>query len=193
MTSNRITMQVVGLRDLDQALRLMLPTMEQERVILRALHDGARLITEEARRRAPVLKADGLKPVRTSVKRGREGRGTRTPIYGTKWRERGALRSGITQHTDIHNYSTVLVRVRNRGYIFGPGSRNADSAKAGNPNYWWLVEFGTSRTRPQPFLYPAFEAKKEEATRAIQVSLLRGTFAVGRQLGFDVRGWAEAA
>lgn len=191
MADNRITMKVVGLRELDQALRLMLPTMERERVILRALHDGARPITAEAKRRAPILKQN---TVSTARRPQRGGRGTeRAKPSRITWRVPGALRNAITQHTDRHSYSTVLVRVRNRGYIFAPGARNADSAKAGNPNYWWLVEFGTSRTRPQPFLYPAFEAKKEEAARAIQVSLLRGVFAVGRQLGFDVRGWAEAA
>lgn len=188
MSGPIVKMEVKGLRELDYALREMLPAMERERVIVRALHDGARPITAEARRLAPVLSEENLRIV------GRKpGRGRARPYYGTTQRVKGALRAGITQHTDRHAYSTVLVRVRNRGYIFGPGARNADAAKAGNPNYWWLVEFGTSRARGQPFLYPAFEAKKEEATRAIQISLLRGMFAVGKSLGFDVRGWADAA
>lgn len=189
MSKPVISMEVKGLRELDYALRAMLPTMERERVILRALHDGARPITAEARRRAPVLKDTNLRIV--SQKTTRSGR--TKPYYGTTQRVKGALRAGITQHTDRHNYSTVRIRVRNRGYIFGPGARNADAAKAGNPNYWWLVHFGTSKMPGNPFLYGAFEAKKIEAARAIQVSLLRGVFAVGRSLGFDVRGWAEAA
>lgn len=189
MADNRVTMKVVGLRELDQALRLMLPTMERERVILRALHDGARPITAEAKRRAPTLKQN---TVSTARRPQRSGRGTeRAKPSRITWRVPGALRNAITQHTDRHSYSTVLVRVRTRGYLFKPGARSSEFAD--NPAWWWLVEFGTSRTRPQPFLYPAFEAKKEEAARAIQVSLLRGVFAVGRQLGFNVRGWAEAA
>lgn len=188
MSKPVITVEVKGLRELDYALRAMLPTMERERVILRALHDGARLIAAEARRRAPVLKNENQRIVARKPTRGQS-----KPYYGTTQRVRGALKAGITQHTDKHHYSTVLVRVRNRGYIFGERARNVDAARAGNPNYWWLVEFGTSRAKAQPFLYPAFEAKKEEAVRAIQLSLLRGVFAVGRSLGFDVRGWAEAA
>lgn len=183
---NVVRMEFKGGRELDAALRMMLPTMERERVILRALHDGARPITAEAKRRAPVLREDrGPNARQAPSKRGR----TR-PNYGPKNRVAGALRAGITQHTDRNHYSTVNVRVRNRGYIFGPGAGNADAGKAGNPNYWWLVHFGTSKMKGIPFLYDAFDAKKEEATRAIQLSLLRGVFAVGRSLGFDVRDWA---
>lgn len=183
--TNRVIVEALGVREVDRALRLILPDMERGRVILRALHDGARPITEEARRRAPVLQDNGTLRV--------QSRGGSKPYYGTSNRVRGALRSGITQHTDRNNYSTVRVRVRNRGYIFGPGARNSDLAKAGNANYWWLVHFGTSKMKGNPFLYDAFEAKKHEALQKIQVSMLRGLFAVGRQLGFDVRSWADAA
>lgn len=187
-SSNRVTLEVKGLRDLDHALRLMLPTMERERVILRALHDGARPITAEARRRAPVLQERGVGAAQPPTNRG--GRVDRArPIRGIRWRVPGALRSAITQHADRHNYSTVLVRVRSKGYLFEAGARSRDFAD--NPSWWWLVEFGTSKMKPQPFLYPAFEAKKEEATRAIQLSLLRGVFAVGKSLGFDVKDWTE--
>lgn len=181
-----MTVEALGVREVDRALRMMLPEMERERFILRALHDGARPITDEAQRRAPVLQDDGKLRV---LSRG----GRSKPYYGTRYRVRGALKSGITQHTDRHHYSTVRVRVRNRGYIFGPGARNADAARAGNPNYWWLVHFGTSKQRANPFLYDAFEAKKGEALRNIQKSMLRGLFVVGRSLGFDVSGWADAA
>jgi HK97 gp10 family phage protein len=33
--------------------------------------------------------------------------------------------------------------------------------------YWRFLEFGTSKMPPHPFLRPAFEAKKEEAVKAI--------------------------
>lgn len=190
MAGVKIKAEVKGLRELDFALRAMLPTIERERVIVRALHDGARPITAEARRRAPVLNLP-LSKLRVVSRKAVRGRST--PYYGTTTRVRGALKSGITQHTDRHHYSTVMIRVRNRGYIFAPSARSADAAKAGNPNYWWLVEFGTSKAKAQPFLYPAFETKKNEALRNIQLSLLRGVFAVGKSLGFDVRDWAEAA
>lgn len=188
--ANRVTMELTGLKELDFALREMLPRMQREKVILRALHDGARPITAEAKRRAPVLKVE---PGNNRVRRRVVGRsGKERVFHGTPNRERGALRAGITQHTDRSDFGTVKVRVRNRGYIFGPAARRgASSAAAGNPNYWWLVHFGTSKMKANPFLYDAFEAKKTEAAAKIRVSLLRGVLVVGLSLGFDVRSWVD--
>jgi hypothetical protein len=73
-----------------------------------------------------------------------------------KRRQPGALKSGITQMASKERDFEVNVRVRNRGYIFAPGPdtrRNAKSSRRqGNPNYWWLVEFGTSKMAARPFL-----------------------------------------
>ncbi len=172
---NRVTMELKGLRELDYALGQMTTQMEREKTIYRALYDGARVIVPEAKKRAPVLKDQRRAPHRAP----------------------GEIRANITYRASKREKFVVNVTVRNRGYIFGAGAdtrRNpTGSQRAGNPNYWWLVHFGTSRQKPDPFLYDAFEAKKFEAARAIQLSLLRGIGAIGRRLGFNVSDWAEAA
>jgi len=53
---------------------------------------------------------------------------------------------------------------------------------AGNPNYWWLVEFGTSHAPAQPFMRPAFERKKGEAMRVVTESLRKGLAAIVNKL-----------
>lgn len=172
---NRVTMELRGLRELQYALNQMAPQLERDKTVYRALYDGARVIVPEAKRRAPVLKDQARAP----------------------HRKPGEIRSNITYRAARGEKHVVNVTVRNRGYIFGAGfdsRRNQKgSHRAGNPNYWWLVHFGTSRQKADPFLYQAFEAKKFEAARTIQLSLLRGVFAIGRRLGFDVRSWADAA
>lgn len=161
-------MELVGLKDLERALLALPPEIDRSKIVLRALHDGARVIKPAIVQRAPLLKNADEEPRR----------------------EAGALRSGITQHTSKDDYNTVLIRVRNRGYIFSAGDdsrRNQKSPRrAGNPNYWWLVEFGTSKAKAQPFLRPGFEEKKREAALAIRLSLLRGVAYVARQLGLRV-------
>lgn len=175
MAGNRVTMELKGLRELQFALDQMAPALERDKTIYRALYDGARVIVPEVKRRAPVLRDTKRAPHRTP----------------------GELRANVTYRAAKNEKYVVRVTVRNRGYIFGPGSdsrRNAKgSHRAGNPNYWWLVHFGTSRQKPNPFLYEAFEAKKFQAAQAIQLSMLRGIAAIAQRLGFDVRGWAQAA
>lgn len=165
--ANRVTIEVLGLRELDDLLHRLPQEVKRAPIIYRALHDGARVIVPEAKRLAPVLQDEDRAPRR----------------------QYGALRAGITQHADRRAVEpTVVIRVRSRGYIFAPGSdsrRNPKSSvRAGNPNYWWLVEFGTSRAKAQPFLRPAFESRKLAAANAVRDSLRRGVLAVARSLGF---------
>lgn len=164
-----VTMKIEGLATLNARIVALqnefgIQNVRAGKMVLRGLHDAARPITAEAKRLAPVLKD----PIRNWH---------RTP---------GELRSGIVQHTSRDHYSTVLVRVRNRGYIFadGPDSRRnpKSSRRAGNPNYWWLVEFGTSHAPAQPFLRPAFERMKFVALEAFRKSLARGVAVVVKQL-----------
>ncbi len=166
---NKVTIELKGLRELDNALRALPVEIKRAPVIYRALHDGARVIAAEAKRLAPLLQ---------------DPNETR--------RERGALRSGITQQASRSRDFEVNIRVRNRGYIFAPGPdtrRNPKSSqRAGNPNYWWLLEFGTSKMAARPFLRPAFEARKAAAAEAIKASLAKGIAFLTAKLG-----WRAAA
>jgi len=155
---NVVNFEVKGLKEMDARVQALQKEFGSASVpagkwLMRALHDGARVIRDEARRRAPVLREPDPR------------------------RQPGALRDGIIEHASREHHNTVYVRVRTRGYIFGEnrtrGSR-INSSLAGNPNYWWLVEFGTSHAPAQPFLRPAFESKKAAALNTIHASLKRG-------------------
>lgn len=164
---NVVQFEIKGLKELDarmQALQREFGTanVPAGKWLMRGLHDGARVIRDEAQRRAPVL---------------------RTP---DPRRHPGELRGNIVEHASKDYHNTVYVRVRSRGYIFAPGPdsrRNPKgSQRKGNPNYWWLVEFGTSHAPAQPFLRPAFESKRGEALHVIQKSLARGLEAIVAEL-----------
>jgi HK97 gp10 family phage protein len=159
---NVVNFEVKGMKELNARMvalqrEIGVANVPATKWIMRGLHDGARVIRDEARRLVPVL---------------REPDPRRTP---------GAIRDGIVEHTSREEWGTVYVRVRSRGYIFGPnvtrGVRNNSSLK-GNPNYWWFVEFGTSKMAAQPFMRPAFEGKKAAALREVLSSLQRGFDAI---------------
>lgn len=163
---NVVNFHVEGLKELDARMRVLQKEIGTKNVpatawMMRGLHDGARVIRDEAKLRAPILQP-------------REGR---NPALDPR-RHPGELKGNIVEHASREEWGTVYVRVRTRGYIFAGGfdsSRNKKSStRKGNPNYWWLVEFGTSQAPAQPFLRPAFEKKKREALQAVYNSLKRG-------------------
>lgn len=167
--ANVVNFEVKGLKEMDARMRALQQEFGTRNVpatkwVMRALHDGARVIRDDAKRRAPVLKD----PIRNPHRRP------------------GELRSNIVEHASREEWGTVYVRVRSRGYIFkeGPDSRRnpKSSRRAGNPNYWWLVEYGASHAPAQPFLRPAFESQKGAALRAIQASLKRGLAVIAERL-----------
>lgn len=161
--ANVVDFRVHGLKEMDARIKALqrefgTASIPAGKWVMRALHDGARVIRDEAKSRAPVL---------------REPDPRRFP---------GELKGNIIEHASREQWNTVYVRVRNRGYIFAPGSdtrKNAkSSARKGNPNYWWLVEFGTSKMPARPFLRSAFEAKKAAALNAVHASLKKGLDAI---------------
>lgn len=164
----KASIQIDGLREIlvrARKLKLDVSGRGDSRMVLRALHDGARPIVAEAKRLAPVLDERTTRVYTDSKGRSRKYR-------GSAQRKRGAIRANIVQHTAKTVYNTVIIRVRNRGYIFTREGRSA--AAGGSPAYWWLVEFGTVNTRPQPFMRPAFDRMKEFAAATIKQSLIRG-------------------
>jgi HK97 gp10 family phage protein len=134
-------------------------------VIIRGLRAGAKLIQQEAKRRAPVGTA------LRAVGRGRKRKdGTRSEPRQVRG---GLLRANIVQHPIptgsrvAAGNPTVIIRVRNRGYTRVNGKLRINRPGSA-PGYWWLQEFGTSRTPARRFMRGAFEAKKEDAAREIK-------------------------
>jgi HK97 gp10 family phage protein len=163
---NVVNFEVKGMKELNARMvalqrEIGVANVPATKWMMRGLHDGARVIRDEAIRLAPSLQP-------------REGR---NPAMDPR-RQPNELKGNIVEHASREEWGTVYVRVRSRGYIFaaGPDTRRnpKSSSRKGNPNYWWLVEFGTSKMAAQPFLRPAFDGKKAAALREVFNSLQRG-------------------
>lgn len=163
-----LEVQIHGLRELQAALR-ELPRRVDRKVLNRSLMVGARLIRDEARRMAPLLKVENPQRVRGAIRRA---------IHAGAVRPQG--------HT-----ASVWVRVRPlTARQISNFKRKTGKAGADNPNdpfYWWWVEFGTAKMAARPFMRPAFEARKRDAADHIIKDLgpriLAEAERVGRTLG----------
>lgn len=161
--------EVKGLRELRQAL-LELPSKLDRRILTAALMPGAKLIRDEARLRAPVLKNADPR------------------------RRAGVVRNAVRAQSgrpDPGMTATVIVRVRpltakqvgkfkTRQRKKGRRVRGADNPS--DPFYWRFLEFGTSKHPARPFLRPAFESKKEVAAQAIKPALAAAIEAAAAKL-----------
>ena len=125
--------------------------------VRKALFQAAKVIQEEAQRRVPVgtgrLKANIVK-LRDRNPRAAEGRPNELYHVGV----RGGGAYGAKRRA----------RARKKSLAMGGTVKEANrAAKADDKDawYWWFVENGTSKMAAQPYLRPAFEAKKSEAVR----------------------------
>lgn len=174
VTQKFIAVKVEGLQEFEANLKILREEfgVRTGGIINRGLMAGARLVRNEARRRAPVLQDPfGLKY--RAFKAREFNRAGYAPPKSQNVRVPGNLKHNIVAHYVKRLPLTVWVRPRTKTYIFANKSRprgGADPSNlVGNPNYWWLVEFGTSKMRARPFMRPAFEAMKGPALEAFKV------------------------
>lgn len=121
-----------------------LPKKIGERVALKALRSGARLIQKEAAANVPIRTQEGFKAVTTG---------------GSKFRLPGLLKKSIRV---VRNRDAE--RQRGKSFVVSVGpSREAF--------YGMFLEFGTKHISAKPWLRPAFDGNKKEATVKIGVSL----------------------
>lgn len=130
-------MNVEGFRELAESLKKLGPRLAKNG-LRAATSAGAVLIRNEARNLAPVDTGEMKKDIQ--IKREREVRG-------------GEL---ITASYSVFTRGGKKSRLSGR-------ARDIDK----DSFYWKFQEFGTAKMAAQPFMRPAFEAKKEEAVTAI--------------------------
>ncbi|HXF67675.1 MAG TPA: HK97-gp10 family putative phage morphogenesis protein [Burkholderiales bacterium] len=163
-----LTVEVRGLRELRNAL-LALPRRIARPLLNRSLMVGGRLIRDEARARVPLLRVPDRRRVRGALRR--------------------AIHAGVARPQG--HAASVWVRVRplTRGQIAAFKRRaGAGAQNPLDPFYWRWLEFGTSKMAARPFLRPAFEAKKEQAARAIIADLRPRILAEAEKLGRRTMG-----
>lgn len=119
--------KISGIPELKAALAGLVPKLRRQ-ALRNALAAGARVVRDEARRRAPVLQ----------------------PTLQSPYRKSGTLRKAITVRTSKQARRRgdvgVFVNVR-------PAKRGQRGAKSPNdPFYWRFVEFGTRHSAARGFL-----------------------------------------
>ena len=171
VTQKFIAVKVEGLQEFEANLKILREEfgVRTGGIINRGLMAGARLVRNEARRLAPTL--DNAKKYRAFKSRQFNRAGYALP-KSQNVRVPGNLKHNIVAHYVKSQPLTVWVRPRTKTYIFANKSRprgGADPSNlVGNPNYWWLLEFGTSKMRKRSFMRPAFEAMKGPALEAFK-------------------------
>lgn len=147
-----LSVKVTGLKELGQALE-NLGRKTKNKLGAKAMRKGGAIIRDQARANAPMLKEK------------------------VPHRKRGTLKKAILASTKVNKSGNVRTKIYVRKLKEGKIEEfKAKSGKSGakNPNdpyYWRFVEFGTSKMPAQPFLQPAFSAKKEQAAREVITTL----------------------
>jgi HK97 gp10 family phage protein len=145
---------ITGLKELQTALR-QLPKELQGKVLTAALRDGARIVINDAKVRAPKATEPHF-----------VGKGKELVQPGNI-----ARNIMVRKVKDTDNTATVSVGIRAKG-------------KAGkNAFYWRFLEFGTKFISARPFMRPAFESKKHEVAEAIKTALRKRIDAAVIKLG----------
>jgi HK97 gp10 family phage protein len=156
-----MTMRIDGLKELQNALK-ELPKEIQKRPLRSAVSAGAKVIADEAIKKAPQGETGNL----------------RKSIY--RYRSRRQSTTGK---------ETFLVGVRKGKAKFVDNSRNRRLGRVGKTYqtqgeayYWRFVEFGTSSQPARPFLRPAFENSKERAVQVMKERLGKAIETQARKL-----------
>lgn len=131
-----ISAKVRGIPELKAALAGLVPKLRRQ-ALRNALAAGARVVRDDARRRAPVLH----------------------PTLRAPYRKPGTVRQAISVRTSKAARRAgdvgVFVNVR-------PAKRGQRGAKSRNdPFYWRFLEFGTKKMAARSFLQPATQRLAE--------------------------------
>lgn len=115
----------------------LLSKAENKKVLRDGTRAGAEVLKEEVIKRAPE----------------RTGKLKRNVVVVTMRGRRNAISSGV--------------HIRGVNPETGNSDNTMKASNRRNAFYWRFVELGTSNMPPHPFVRPAFDARQEEATRAV--------------------------
>ena len=148
----RVDVKIHGLQQIQAALR-ELPKRVDSKILNDGLLAGARIVRDDARLRAPLLKVPDARRLRGLLRRAIHAGRVRPQRYAaTVWvRLRSLSKSQVARFKKRQLQHSRRVKA---------------AVNPLDPFYWRFIEFGTSKMRAQPFMRPAFESKKEPAVRA---------------------------
>lgn len=182
---NAVTVSTAGFRELDKALA-ELPKATARNVLRRTLVKAGQPIADEASRLAPVDtgKLAGRIIVSPSLKNK-----TGSAEFAA------AMRAGLGRDAAV----SALRQARRQAAGAGAFAEMYVGPARGVLAYAHLVEFGTVRTAPQPFMRPAWDSKKREALDIIRAELGNEIIMAARRIGrskkqsYDVKYRASIA
>lgn len=143
-----VTVKVDGLQALSKAMG-ELGRKASNRISTKAMRKGGAIIRDNARAKAPELKKQ------------------------VPNRKRGTVKKAITARTKIKGNGRTETIIWVKGLKtsqvlkFKGKSGRSGAYNPKDPFYWRFLEFGTSKMPARPFLRPAFEQSKNQATKAI--------------------------
>lgn len=147
-----LSVKITGLKELGQTMEA-LGRKTKNKLGAKAMRKGGAIIRDQARANAPLLKE--------KVPHRKRGTLKKAIIASTKPQKDGSVRTIIF----VRSLKTSKV-LEFKGKTGKSGAMNPN-----DPFYWRFVEFGTSKMPAQPFLQPAFSAKKEQAAREVITTL----------------------
>lgn len=168
-----IRVSVSGLRELDQALGL-LPKATARNVLKRTLDKAAQPIVDEAKQ---------LVPVKTGALRDSIIASTRVKNKVGAAEYSAAMRAGLGKQAA--RSALIAARRANRGQgsfaeVFVGPKRGG---KWGVIRYAHIVEFGSVKDAPQPYMRPAWDGNKDQALSIIKAELGSEIIKAARRVG----------
>jgi HK97 gp10 family phage protein len=153
-------MKIEGLKQLDNALK-KLPLELQKKFLRAAVATSSNVIRKEVLARAPVRTGKLKNNVYRAYSKDKSDSGKATYVVGVRMGRK--------------------TRYKNNAKNRRLGRTGQTYQKDGEAFYWKFIEFGTKNFAAQPFIRPAFEAKKTEAINAIKLSLQKSIKKLERQ------------
>lgn len=173
----RMSVEVSGLAALDRALA-ELPKATARNVLKRTLTKAAQPIAEEAQRLAPVDAGNLRDSIAVSSR-------TKNKVGGAEYA--AAMRAGLGKAAA----GAALRQARREARGQGSFAEMFVGPAKGALRYAHLVEFGTVKMAPQPYMRPAWDAKKREALDIIRQELGNEIIAAARRIGRSKRQTAD--
>jgi len=172
-----MTVSTSGFRALEQALA-ELPKATARNVLHRTLRKAGQPIADEASRLAPVDKGKLAQTIAVSTRlKNKVGSGEFA----------AAMRAGLGRQAAV----SALRQARRDAKGQGSFAEMYVGPAKGVLRYAHLVEFGTVKMSPQPFMRPAWDSKQREALDIIRRELGNEIIMAARRLGRSKKKTAD--
>jgi len=176
----KMRVSVSGLRELDKALG-MLPKATARNVLKRALDKAAQPIVDEAKTLAPV----NTGALRDSIKASTR---VKNKVGASEYS--AAMRSGLGKQAA--RSALLAARRANRGQGSFAETFVGPARGKGVIRYAHIVEFGSVKHAPQPYMRPAWDGNKDKALSIIKAELGSEIIKAARRVGRSKKQSAEA-